>query len=193
MNFKDWNANYWNKGNPKGDCVIRALCRTTLYGYKYLCDALGAGDDFIMGAGFMGGFDLGQIDDFAKKSGLIVKITSDNEFTEDDVALSYADLKLLRKMAARKGVNRTASFMFTLVGDGENGKWQHATAFIKKGEDLEHVDVSACQDSIYAVPTAIYAIPLDKVCPRDNPNRYENERKRILTEWTREIMAKKGK
>jgi hypothetical protein len=52
MKFISWDANYFKAGNRNNDCVIRALCVATNFGYKKLLEYFKKADKFIMGSGY---------------------------------------------------------------------------------------------------------------------------------------------
>ena len=76
--------------------------------------------------------------------------------------------------------------------DSTNGNL-HATAFYKKGGELIHVDVESCKNSAYSIPIAVFAVPFDKICKKDDPDYYATEKKRILRQWASEIAANSRK
>jgi hypothetical protein len=183
MEFKDWNANYFGSDatNPKGDCFIRAMCLCTFYGYKHICDLLGL--EFIMGSGYghkaSDGVTVEMADNFAKKTGIIKRITQDGYFLEDDVVLDYMENMLQFDL---ENIGLKAKTFLVICKDSTNGN-MHATAFYKKGGELVHVDVKSCENSIYSIPVAVFAVPVDKICKKDDPNYYSTERARILRQW----------
>ena len=190
MKFKDWNANYFGSGasNPKGDCFVRAMCLCTQYGYKHVCDMLGL--RFIMGSGYghkaSDGVTLEMADSFAKKTGILVRLTQDGFFTDDDVVLDYMENMLPMDLEDKKV---KASTFLVMCKDSTNGN-MHATAFYRKNGELVHVDVKSCENSIYSIPVAVFAVPFGMTCKKDDPNYYSTERKRILEQWAKEASGK---
>lgn len=97
MKFIPWDANYFDKGTVNKDCVVRALCASTLIGYKTILKLFNKEDEFIMGSGYgySKGISVDEIDEFAKKTGIIERIWGDHEYSKMLDQLGTTDMDTL--------------------------------------------------------------------------------------------------
>lgn len=201
MKFIPWDANYFNRGTAMKDCVIRALCASTMIGYKTLMKLFNKEKEFIMGVGYgiSHGIPRVEIDDFANRTGIIERIWGDDEYsrmldrigtTEDDTLGSFLENDMDEVMESN-GItrNRDKRFIFLVRTPNERNSddqhHYHATSIIWHGGEWVCLDVDTIKQIQNSIPIWVYAVK--KMPKPDSPIFYDNERKRIREEWKNDI------
>jgi len=202
MKFIPFDANYFNAGKTNGDCVIRALCVATLFGYKAILKMLGKKDDFVMGAGFDGGVPLRELDDFAEKTGVITKVWGGDEEYEkmlDEIgttSMESLDTFLREDLDDIIRINnvRRKRFVFILrdwnVKNDTTKRKYHAVAVVWHDGDWTVVDVDERDNNSKIpvgdmIPVAVYAV--NKMPNKESPLYYNNEKTAVLAQRNREV------
>lgn len=203
LNFYKFNANYFGKKN--GDCVIRALCVATGYGYKKICEMLDV--PFIMGVGFGWNENQGitkkQMDDFANKYGIIEEVYCDDIFLDwihgdlEDDMMDPADGFSLEDMVLNKFIPDKRGYRRLLFGTRSNKVKQKDGDFKMHCVAVDnhtntYYDVDTNETAKYSLVMDIFRVIPEKICKPDSPDYYNNERKRILEEY-RELRSSLGK
>lgn len=203
LNFCKVNPNYFGKKN--GDCVIRALCVATGYGYKKLCEMLDV--PFIMGVGFgwakSQGITKEQMDKFAKKYRIIEEVYCDDIFMDwlhgdlDDDMMDPSEGFSLEDMVLNKFIPDKREYRRLLFGTRSNKVKQKGGDFklhcvaVDNHTDT-YYDIDTNETAKYSLVTDIFRVVPDKICKPDSPDYYDNERKRILAEF-KDIRSKVGR
>ena len=202
MKFIPFDANYFNAGNTNGDCVIRALCVATLFGYKTLMRLFGKEDEFIMGSGYDGGITPEEIDDFADKTGIITKVWGGKEYEDvlDKVGITEdEDLEHFLKndiddIIAANNI-RKRRFMvvvrdFNKKGDTPDIRRYHAVALVHHNGEWTAVDITDRDNNgkmpiSQTIPVELWAV--NKMPNKESPLHYNNEKKAVLAQRSREV------
>lgn len=199
MKFIPFDANYFNAGKTNRDCVLRSLCIATLFGYRALLEMMGKGNEFVMGAGYDGGISVEDIDDFARKTGIITKVWGDDEYQEmlDKIGttetedLDYFvdndldDIMKINNLSKKR-------FMFivrdpNVKNDRTQRKYHAVPVVYHNGEwtclDVDEKDNDSSIPVGKLIPVAVYAV--NKMPKKDSPYHYNNERKAVLAQRSR--------
>lgn len=202
MKFIPFDANYFGAGKTNGDCVVRALCVATLFGYKAILKMLGKKNDFVMGAGYSGGVSIPEIDDFAKRTGIVTKVWGGDEEYEkmlDEIgttSLENLDTFLKEDMDEIIRINniKKKRFVFILRDwnvKGDTTKRQyHAVAVVWHNGDWAVVDVDERDNGGIIhnedmIPILVYAV--NRMPKKDSPYYYNNEKQEVLAQRNREL------
>ena len=203
MKFISWDANYFKAGKRNSDCVIRALCVATNFGYKKLLELFKKADKFIMGSGYGQGVGISreEVDDFAKRTGIIEKIWSgDSDYlkylddfgtTELDAMENFIDNDFDEILSDRHIKSKRFVFMVREPNEQKfNGTHSyHFTPIIWYNNDWTCIDTDIEFDTVenikYAIPLAIYAVK--KIAKPDSEYYYTNEKKAIKAQQEKEF------
>ena len=221
MKFFPWNANYWNTADDKSanDCVIRALCTTTAFGYYYICDRLGV--KASLEDGFTGpGISAEQLEAFAKETGIVSLAWIDEEFeallkgrlkhdlhvpSSDEMLKTWVDEGMVdismdeyaRRTGARFFRNRAVVSVRSNSATGRKSDLKlHATALIRRDGEWGMYDSRLCRDALNEIPRRLFVV--NGQCPKGSPNYYwtekarmERERKKVYAAGARSYSDKK--
>ena len=204
MKFISWDANYFKAGNRNNDCAIRALCVATEFGYKKLLEFFKKADEFIMGSGYGQGVGIyrEELDDFAKRTGIIEKIWGgDSDYikylddfgtTELDEMENFINNDFDEILSDRN--IKSKRFVFVVRGANKknfNGTHlYHLTPIIWYKNDWTCIDTdtefATVENIKYAIPIAIYAVK--RVAKPDSEYHYDNEKKVVQAQQKKEFM-----
>ena len=209
MKFIPLDANYFNRGTAKKDCVIRALCASTMIGYKTIMKLLNKEKEFIMGVGYgiSRGISRAEIDDFANRTGIIERIWGDDEYsrqldkfgtTEEDTLGSFLENDINEIMDSH-GITTDGEKRFVFLvrtpneRNSDDPHYYHATSVVWQNNEWVCVDVDTIEQIQNSIPIWLYAVK--KMANPDSPIFYVNERKRIREEWKNDMRKafSKGK
>lgn len=213
VNFKALDFNYWNNGSKNGDCVIRALCATTGFGYKKICDMLGVGDQFNYGTGYgwsaAHGIDRKQMDAFISKTEMLELIWEDDmfsawadghdkEFDLQDVTaedtLEYFVENFLPIVLDEKGIDsENLNFVVEVRSNSARKSGDslniHMVALRKRGQDWTIIDNAKNQRVVNTIPNRVYLVK--KFCSKDSKFYYPTEREAVMTSFAKELQKNK--
>lgn len=203
LNFYSFNANYF--GRKTGDCVIRALCLTTGYGYRKLCEMFGI--PFVMGFGWGWGNNQGitkdEMDRFASEYGIIEEVYCDDIFMDwingdvDDDMMDPSDGFSLEDMVLNKFIPNRPGYR-NLIFNTRSNKVRYRSGDFKMhcvavdNQKNTYFDTDTNETAKYSLVMSIYRVIPGKICKPDSPDHYNNERKRILEEY-RKLRSSVGK
>lgn len=189
IKFIPWDANYFSRGAKNRDCVIRALCMVTNYGYKKLMEMFGK--KFMFGHGYPpgeSGISLDEIDKFADETGIIEKIWGGDDgyselldkigivsdydnlqsFINNDLdeIMEYNNIKLKRFVFVVKDTKK----------EPNDPHHYHMTPVIWYKDRWTCFDLPTIKNIQDSIPICCYAVK--KVVKNNSPDSYINERER---------------
>ena len=190
MKFVQFDANYFNKSS-KGDCVIRALCLATGYGYKKICDLLGV--DFLPGVGYgwanSQGISFDELMVFAKKTKLIKPIEEEIDWDFVDFLKGHGPKDDMMDVGSGFSLEDTIDNnlipdereyrrLVVLLHSQKNLKDLHAVCV--DNHTKTYYDTRANESAKYGIVYAIFAADMSKIPSQKDPDYYSNEKARIL-------------
>lgn len=195
--FLNYNANPF-KSRDVGDCVTRALVMGTRYGYKTIADMLGA--KYFDGIGAEG-VTLRQIQDFAKKTGLIHDFDYEwnpkwtvtrrdyhNLVTYGDFSMRFWLEHLTRKDAGGSNI----IFLMKIkpddaIPDGNTLKYHAVWGNITT---KEYTDL---QDTLDMIVYYMFVVDPKKMCPKDDPRYFLTEAEAMRSEHRKTVASELAK